>query len=1094
MKKLSILLMLIIAIGVLTAINFDPELFYSKTIIACFTKTAIPNLDGVVNFDVQDGIVSTGMSSFDQLAKELHIVDMKQMHPYVKVPEWNDNGIYLQNHYRLYLESDDNMDKAVELLSKDPNLVYAEFEGINRPKYVTNDPMLDLQYAHTLVHSFEAWDYTLGSHDVLVAITDSGVKWNHPDLRANIWINPAESPGMTIDWNAGTISGGNGVDAGEGGNKVDDLVGWDFYNNDNNPMQNFAANDHGTHVAGCAGAVGDNEIGVVGTCPNVSILCCKGSSNTSPSTGVSYAYDQVKYAGEIGADIINASWGSVGSGTYPNSIVNYVTALGALVVTAAGNENTEHNASYQDYPADCTNALCVAAVAQGDVKASFSDYGSTIDICAPGAAILSTIITGDGYAAYDGTSMASPVAAGVAALVKSLNPNLTPVELMQRLMATADNIDSLNPDYVGLLGAGRINAYTATMYDKIPNMQIEDYILEEISGDDDGVANPGEVIKLRIALSNCIDPITGLGWLQADNVTVTMRCHYPGVTIIDSVATFGTMHAGTTLLNNNQPFKFQTVSTLPSEPIPFQFYVQANQDNQYPYNKALPIDISLSLNQAGWPFYSGAATNSTPLLIDMDDDGQKEVVFVGADGNIEVLRKDGLTSYPGFPVQTSSVIIGSIAMGNINNDSNREFVACLQNNQVICFNDLGEVKWNNASGGTLRNGPVIFRPNAASELKVACVTQNGILNIFNGDGSNFTNFPVTVTGAYLAPPAIGDLNNDGYMDIVMIALNGSLNAISSQNGQSLPGFPVSLTGGGSQNAICIANLDSDPEPEILVASSSGGYLYGVNHNGSVLFQKNIGTQIKTSPVVVDVNNDNIKEIVLIANNGNIYIMDGMGVDLPNTPIGINTAVECTPVIARFDGGNNAGIIFGDSSGKLHSVRIDGTESPNFPIEIGGILKVSPTLADIDGDNDLEIAFPTNSGLSIIDVKRGAQALLWPNYLGGFGRTCNAYQPTPIVDPQLPALETVLYEAYPNPFNPETTISFNLSSPNLTELYIYNQKGQKVKTLFSGNLESGNHKFVWNGQDDNGNSVSSGLYFYRMKSGKYSSTKKMILMK
>ena len=414
MKKLSILLMLIIAIGVLTAINFDPELFYSKTIIACFTKTAIPNLDGVVNFDVQDGIVSTGMSSFDQLAKELHIVDMKQMHPYVKVPEWNDNGIYLQNHYRLYLESDDNMDKAVELLSKDPNLVYAEFEGINRPKYVTNDPMLDLQYAHTLVHSFEAWDYTLGSHDVLVAITDSGVKWNHPDLRANIWINPAESPGMTIDWNAGTISGGNGVDAGEGGNKVDDLVGWDFYNNDNNPMQNFAANDHGTHVAGCAGAVGDNEIGVVGTCPNVSILCCKGSSNTSPSTGVSYAYDQVKYAGEIGADIINASWGSVGSGTYPNSIVNYVTALGALVVTAAGNENTEHNASYQDYPADCTNALCVAAVAQGDVKASFSDYGSTIDICAPGAAILSTIITGDGYAAYDGTSMASPVAAGVA--------------------------------------------------------------------------------------------------------------------------------------------------------------------------------------------------------------------------------------------------------------------------------------------------------------------------------------------------------------------------------------------------------------------------------------------------------------------------------------------------------------------------------------------------------------------------------------------------------------------------------------------------------------------------------------------------------
>ncbi|MEN6444473.1 MAG: S8 family serine peptidase [Candidatus Cloacimonas sp.] len=1078
----------------LMAINFDPDLFYSKTIIACFTKTAVPNIDGVVPFTMENNVVHTGMKSFDQLAEELRIIDMKQMHPYVKAPEWNDKGIYLQNHYRLFLDSDANMDKALELLAKDPNLVYAEFEGINRPRFVPNDPMLNLQYAHSLLQSFDAWDYTMGSHDVLVAITDSGVKWNHPDLRANIWINPAESPGMTINWDAGTISGGNGVDAGEGGGKIDDLMGWDFYNSDNNPYQDFSANDHGTHVAGCAGAVGNNEIGVIGTCPNVSILCCKGAPNTSAATGVSYAYDQVKYAGEIGADVINASWGSVGTGTYPNSIVNYVTALGALVVSAAGNENTEHNNSYQDYPADCTNALCVASVAQGDFKSSFSDYGAPIDICAPGSGILSTIINGNGYAAYDGTSMASPVAAGVAALVKSLNPNLTPNQLMQRLMLTADNIDSINPDFAGMLGAGRVNAYTATMYDKIPNLQIEDYILEAATGDNDGIANPGEIINLKIALTNYLNPITGLGWLQAENVTVKLRCNYPGVTIIDSVATFGTMYAGTTLLNINQPFKFQTVASLPSEPIPFQFYMQANANYTYPYNKTLALDIPLSLNQAGWPFNSGAATNSSPFLIDLDEDGNKEVIFGGANGSIESLLINGSTSYPGFPVQTSSNILGSMAMGNINSDANREFVACLQNNQVICFNDLGQIKWTVPAGGTLRNGPVIFRPNPASEPKAACITQNGVVNVFNGDGTNFANFPVTISGAYLAPLAIGDINNDGYMDILAIALNGTLNAISSQNGQVLAGFPITLNGGGSQNAICIANLDSDTLPEILIASSNGGYLYALNNDGSILFQKNIGTQIKTSPVVADVNNDNIKEIVLIANNGTIYIMNGLGADLAGTPISIENAVECTPVIARFDGDNNAGIIFGDATGLFHSVRIDGTESANFPITIGGNIKISASLADIDGDNDLDIAFPTDSGLAIIDVKRGAQAMLWPTYLGGFGRTNNAYQQTPITDPLLPALETTLYGAYPNPFNPETTISFTLSTPDFTELEVYNQKGQKVKTLFSGNLESGNHKFVWNGQDDKGNGVSSGLYFYRMKSGKYSSTKKMILMK
>lgn len=124
------------------------------------------------------------------------------MHPYVKDPSWNDNGLYLQNTYRLTLASDDNIDEAVEALSNDKNLIYAELEGIVRSKFVPNDPLIVQQYVHNLIRSYDAWDYIQGSHNVKVAITDSGVKWNHPDLRGNIWINPDEAPGMTINWDA----------------------------------------------------------------------------------------------------------------------------------------------------------------------------------------------------------------------------------------------------------------------------------------------------------------------------------------------------------------------------------------------------------------------------------------------------------------------------------------------------------------------------------------------------------------------------------------------------------------------------------------------------------------------------------------------------------------------------------------------------------------------------------------------------------------------------------------------------------------------------------------------------------------------------
>jgi len=1093
MKKFIIIISLIVAITAIFAIKFDPDYFVSKSIIVCFTKTAIGNDTGKIDFTKNEGIVQTGISSFDKLALDYSIVNMEQMHPYVKDPTWNDNGLYLQNTYRLTLASDDNIDKAVEALSKDKNLIYAELEGIVRSKFVPDDPLVTQQYVHEVISSYDAWDYIQGSHNVKVAITDSGVKWNHPDLRGNIWINPDEAPGMTINWDAGTISGGDGIDAGEGGNKIDDLMGWDFYTGDNNPIQNFADNDHGTHVAGCAGAVGNNAIGVVGTSPVVSIIICKGSPDTSPSQGVSFAYDQVKYAGEVGADIINASWGSVGNGAYPNSIVNYVTNLGALVVTAAGNENMEHNNSYQDYPADCTNALCVASTGRNDIKSSFSDYGEPIDICAPGETILSTIIANNGYSSYNGTSMASPITAGVCALVKALNPELTPQQLMQRIMHTADYIYDINPDYVGMLGAGRLNAFAATMYDKIPNITIEDYMLEEFQGDGDGIPNPGETIKLKISLNNYIDPYTGLSWLQAQDLTATLSTNYPGITIIEDTANYGTMIAGSSMWNNNQPFIFQTVASLPSEPIPFELTVTANQSAPYPYNRVLPLNITLSLNQAGWPMNVGGASTSSAIIYNLDSDLDKEIIISEPAGIVHILKPDGTTELDGFPLNLGSPIVGSIAMADVDYDGTMEFAASLQNNNIVLFNQNGTILWTYPAGGMLRNGTVIASLAMDNTQQVIAITQTGNLVVLNPDGTAYPNFPVSALGVCLGLPAIGDLNGDGHHEIIVATMAGNLNAINSTNAQSIPGFPVAMQG-GSQNPITIANLDDDNYPEIIVTTTTTGNVMVYNHDGTLLFQKNVGGQIKTGSVVADLDNNGTKEIIVINTAGVINVLTTSGDDYPNTPLSINQSVECTPTIARFDGENYAGIIFGDADGYLHSVRVDGTESPNFPILLGGNVKVSAALSDIDRDGDFDIVIPNDESIFVIDVKRPAQSYEWYCYMGTWNRSGNIYQATPNNDSTIPQLVTTLYGNYPNPFNPETTIRFELANAGFVTMDIFNQKGQLVKTLLNTELPAGFHQITWNGKDQNGSPVSSGIYYYRMRSGKYSSTRKMILMK
>jgi subtilisin family serine protease/photosystem II stability/assembly factor-like uncharacterized protein len=342
-----------------------------------------------------------------------------------------------------------------EQLSKNPEVEYAVPVFIRQLyDHTPNDPQFNSQPYLNRLQAKKAWDITKGSKDVIIAIVDSGVDIDHEDLNANIWVNTKEIPGDGID------NDNNGF--------IDDVNGWDFvgnvsysqaamgqYNPDNNPRP---GSNHGTHVAGLAAAIGDNNIGIAGIGFNCTIMPLKHGTDQSNSRGVFRGYEGIAYAAKMGADIINCSWGGPGYSPAEQEIIDIATALGSVIIVASGNDGNNLDDVYQ-YPAAYNNVLTVGATNNSDQWVNFSNYGMKVGVYAPGSNVISTV-PGNKYQAQSGTSMSSPIVAGIAALVKSVNKDWTPAQIMHHIRSTSDKTITQVEDQKPLF-YGRVNAYKA---------------------------------------------------------------------------------------------------------------------------------------------------------------------------------------------------------------------------------------------------------------------------------------------------------------------------------------------------------------------------------------------------------------------------------------------------------------------------------------------------------------------------------------------------------------------------------------------------------------------------------------------------------
>ncbi len=374
--------------------------------------------------------------------------------------------------YQLNL-SHNNLKDFITTNQPNNSIEYIEPNYIYQVAIEPNDPFYTQQIYLSSISAPQAWNYSTGNNSVIIAVIDSGVDIDHPDLKNNTWYNLNEIPNNNVD------DDNNGY--------IDDYRGWDFITDTSDPKPKFGTSysflgmNHGTIIAGVAAAQGNNSQGVSGTVWNAKIMPLRvlGSEGSGNTLDVAKAID---YAVANRAEIINLSFVGEGKSTTLEQAIGRAYTAGVLIMAAAGNEVDQGVDTTKDpkYPV-CHDGgfgnnwiIGVASVDNSDKLASFSNYGKCIDIITPGVSIFSTLFQHEttpkfhrqygGY--WSGTSVSAPQVAGIAALVKSLKPKLTLKEVVNLLLNNADNLDNKNRVYAGKLGQGKLNAYkvvTATL-------------------------------------------------------------------------------------------------------------------------------------------------------------------------------------------------------------------------------------------------------------------------------------------------------------------------------------------------------------------------------------------------------------------------------------------------------------------------------------------------------------------------------------------------------------------------------------------------------------------------------------------------------
>lgn len=898
----------------------------------------------------------------------------------------------LDRVYVVPLAGEENVQEAVDEFKKDSNVEYAEPDYIAKVQIVPNDPYYPDLWGHHKIHTQEAWETVLGEgklpgEGIVVAVIDTGLDYNHPDIWKNVWVNPNAVNDINgdgiVDLDDADINHDYMIDSGE---MKDNMIGSDFISNDNDPKDDHG---HGTHVSGTIAAVGNNGIGIIGIAYGAKILAIKGldrygNGNTS---GLSKA---VRYAADMGADVLNNSWGGFGLSKALTDAFHYANDLDVVAIAAAGNSNGD--VAYFG-PASIDTVISVAATDPSDQKAWFSNYGARMDIAAPGVDVLSLRAqdTSMGstlnaqYTRANGTSMACPHAAGLAALVLSRHPEFKPRQMRNALRTSGDDLGESGWDIY--FGYGRINAEKAV----------------QINQASDGVAQIGAP-HYQEEVRGLVD-ITGTALDQdLDHYAVFFRGSEPLQPWIEIC------RSGNSVESNILCAGFDTVLADEGEIYLRLSVVDQNQDSA-DFITALRVNSIEITNPLGSDVLRAGDPIEIQGFITFDfTDYQLEY---GRGKNPDTWVSEGIVKTPG-----PNNILGTWETQNIHEADYYSLRLTVNRGAIV----KREVAKNFYFDPTLKAGwpkripyarddagdfyywtgflePIVsdLDLDGKKEILVYRWGQPPEIFVYRQDGTLFWSRKIDSAeeGPNPVLPVLGDLNNDGYDEIFVYHYefwsqekNARLFAYD-HNGNPLGGnWPASVIQ-DFRPTMAIADLDLDGDPEIVIQGNGGDtegrqMMAVVNFEGRVISQWDLPVSrwdatVRSSPAIGNFDDDPELEIVFASpsseagwtaesgwnNDGVIYIFNMDGSVINGQPIVTPGVIFSTPAVGDLNHDGSEDIVVGlmyetsygqdNQLGGIYAFDQAGGVLPGWPVRKGYGFWSSPSLADVNGDGYLETA-------------------------------------------------------------------------------------------------------------------------------------------